>query len=198
MRMCRSSSRRVIRDPVAEEEARRCGAAFVASPLENPGFLRAVRDALASPRHVQRPVRRWLRRPASAVVALGGSNTRATILDLSYGGLRLAFREAGPIPSTFDITLPIDNVMVTAHLVWTASSVGDDQVHCGVELSEADAERWRGFVDSLQDPVYKSLSTVVASGDRFTCRLRVTVAVSPLISIIVPKGFDASARRWRM
>jgi hypothetical protein len=84
-------------------------------------------------------------------VELGAAHTRATILDVSYGGLRLAVRDAGPLPTTFAITLPRENVKVSAHRVWTVDSADDGQVYCGAESAESDAERWRGFVDSLQD-----------------------------------------------
>jgi DNA-binding NtrC family response regulator len=136
-------------DAIAEAEAKQYGAAFVVAPLENRAFLPAVRNALDSRRRAQRPIRRWLRRPVSAAVELGVAHTRATILDVSYGGVRLAVRDAETLPTTFFITVPSENVKVAAHRVWTADSATDDQVYCGAELAEADTERWRRFVDSL-------------------------------------------------
>ena len=138
-------------DPVAEAEARRHGAAFVVTPLENCDFLPAVWRAIAERRRLQRPIRRWFRRPVPVVVEVVAADTRATILDVSNGGVRLAFRKAGPIPPTFGITLPKSNVTVTAHRVWTADSADGDQVCCGAELTEAATDAWREAVDSLQD-----------------------------------------------
>jgi DNA-binding response OmpR family regulator len=138
-------------DPITEAEARRYGASFVATPLENADFLPAVQDALAARRRALRPVRRWLRRPANAVVELEAADARAKILDLSYGGVRLAFKDAGPIPTMFNITLPFENMMVRALRVWTAESEDENETYCGAELTKADAERWRDFVDSLQE-----------------------------------------------
>jgi DNA-binding NarL/FixJ family response regulator len=138
-------------DPVAEAEAERYGAAFVTAPLENRDFLPAVWAAIAERRRLQRPIRRWFRRPVHPVVEVLAADTRATILDVSYGGVRLAFRAPGPIPTTFGITLPKGNVTVTAHRVWTADSADGDQVCCGAELTEAAADVWRQVVDSLRD-----------------------------------------------
>jgi CheY-like chemotaxis protein len=138
-------------DPVAEAEAQHHGAAFVVAPLENREFLPAVSRAVAERRRLQRPIRRWFRRPVPAVVEVVAAHTRATILDISYGGVRLAFPDAGPIPTTFGITLPKGNVTVTAHRVWTTDSADGDQMCCGAELTEAAADAWREVVDSLQD-----------------------------------------------
>ena len=72
------------------------------------------------------------------------------ILDLSYGGVRLAFPNSGPIPTTFEIALPTGMGTVTAHRVWMSDSANDDGVCCGAELTDATADRWREFVDSVQ------------------------------------------------
>ena len=138
-------------DEVAEAFATRHGAAFVAAPLENRAFLPAVWTAIAERRRLQRPIRRWFRRPVPAVVEVVAAGAPATILDVSYGGVRLALRNAGPIPTTFGITLPNGDVTVSAHRVWTADSADGDRVCCGAELTAAAADVWRGVVDSLQD-----------------------------------------------
>jgi DNA-binding response OmpR family regulator len=137
-------------DPIAEEEAKRYGATFIVAPLENRDFLPVVRRAIDERRRAQRPIRRWLRTPVAAMVEVAVGQTRATVLDFSYGGVRLAFQNAGPIPTTFDIALPRGTV--TAHRVWTAQSADDDQVCCGAELIDAAGDRWREYVDSFRDP----------------------------------------------
>jgi DNA-binding response OmpR family regulator len=137
-------------DRVAEAEAARYGASFVVAPLENRDFMAAVRTAIDERRRAQRPIRRWLRRPVAALVDVAAADTRATILDLSYGGVRLAFQHAESIPTTFDIALPTGNGTVTAHRVWMSDSGADDQICCGAELTEAAGDRWRQFVDSVQ------------------------------------------------
>ena len=140
-----------VPDTIAEAEATRYGATFIVAPLENRNFLPAVRDAVDQRRRAQRPIRRWLRKPVAAMVDVPAAHARATILDLSYGGMRLAFQHAGPIPTTFDIALPTGTGTVTAHRVWITDSTDDDQVCCGAELTDGAANRWREFVDSLQD-----------------------------------------------
>ena len=138
-------------DELVALEAARYGAAFVVAPLENRDFLTAVRDAIERRRRAQRPIRRWLRRPVAAVVELDAADTRATILDVSYGGLQLAFRDARSIPETFEITLPNDHSMITVNRVWTADSADEGLVCCGAVLMKGDADRWRAFVNSVQD-----------------------------------------------
>ena len=138
-------------DRLVELEAARYGAAFVVAPLENPDFLTVVRDAIDRRRRAQRPIRRWLRRPVAAVVELDAADTRATILDVSYGGLQLAFRHARSIPETFEITLPNDHSTITVNRVWTADSADSGLICCGAVLMKGDADRWRAFVNSVQD-----------------------------------------------
>jgi DNA-binding response OmpR family regulator len=136
-------------DPVAEAEATRYGAAFVVAPLENREFLRHVQAAVAARRKTQRPIRRWLRTPVAGVVAVDAAHAQARIVDLSYGGVRLAFRDPCQIPTTFDIALPTGGVSVKAHCVWTAQSAGDNQVCCGAELRDVASGPWRAFVDAV-------------------------------------------------
>jgi DNA-binding response OmpR family regulator len=139
-------------DPLVEAQAKRYGSPYVVEPLENRDCLIAVHAAIAERRLAQRPVRRWLRRPVAPVVELDAADTRAKILDISYGGLRLAFRDARSIPETFEITLPDDQSTITVNRVWTADSPDDGFICCGAVLMEADADRWRAFVNAVEDP----------------------------------------------
>ena len=50
-------------DEIAASEARRLGATFIVSPLDNPAFLPAVDEAIATRRRDLPPVRRWFRAP---------------------------------------------------------------------------------------------------------------------------------------
>jgi DNA-binding response OmpR family regulator len=135
-------------DPFAEAQAKQYGASFVVAPLENADFLPAVQSAIDERRRAQRPIRRWLRKPLTTMVEVSAGPARATILDLSYGGVRLAFHDAGPIPKSFDIALPMG--AVTAHCAWLAMSADGDQI-CGAELTEATSDHWRAFVDSVRN-----------------------------------------------
>jgi CheY-like chemotaxis protein len=136
-------------DPVAEGEAKRYGAAFIAAPLENPAFLECVRASLAGRAPAQKPTRRWFRNSVAGVTPVHAANGRAQIVDMSYGGVLLVFSGPRLIPATFDIRLPRGVVTVLARCVWTRTAA-DEQFYCGAELAEDSADRWRAFVDSLQ------------------------------------------------
>jgi DNA-binding response OmpR family regulator len=133
----------------AEGEAKRHGAAFIAAPLENPAFLPCVRAALESRRPAEKPMRRWFRTSVAGQVPVYAASGRAQIVDMSYGGVRLAFDGPRVIPPTFEIRLPRGGVTVQARCVWTRSAA-DEQFYCGAELAEDGADSWREFVDALQ------------------------------------------------
>ena len=137
-------------DAIAEAEAKHWGADFIARPLENPRFLPCVQAAILERRRNQLPVRRWFRKPVAGVVEVNAADVRAQILDMSYGGVRLAFADPHEIPATFEIALPA-GVIVKAHCVWTARSKTEDRFCCGAELMEAAEDTWRQFVDSVRD-----------------------------------------------
>jgi DNA-binding response OmpR family regulator len=137
-------------DAVAEKDARHFGATFIAAPLENPDFLPRVHEAVAERQRSQRPPRRWVRRPVPRAVTVTAADAHAHIVDLSYGGVRLAFRESREIPATFDITVPAADVAVKVHRVWAAPAEADGVWCCGAELIEAPEGRWRQFVDTLR------------------------------------------------
>ena len=133
----------------AEGEAKRHGAAYIAGPIDNPDFLPRVRAALASGRRPEKPMRRWFRNSVAGQVPVHAASGRAQIVDVSYGGVRLAFSGPRVIPATFDIRLPRGGVTVQARCVWTRSG-GDEQFYCGAELEEDAADSWHDFVDALQ------------------------------------------------
>lgn len=138
-------------DPVAETEAKHHGAEFVAAPLTNPEFLRRVRSAVDQHRRTQPVVRRWSRKPAPGTVLVNAVNAPARVVDMSYGGVRLAFNDQRDIPSLFEITLPAAGTTIKAHCAWTARSASD-QIWCGAEIDEAARPDWRDFVDSFGSP----------------------------------------------
>jgi DNA-binding response OmpR family regulator len=135
-------------DPVAEADARRHGAAFLPAPLDNPAFLPAVRAAVARRQQRQRPLRRWSRRPVSQVVEVSVRETSAQILDVSYGGVRLAFSEPCEIPATFEVSVPAAGLTMHAQRVWT-SDPAQESFLCGAVFINAPADRWHRFVDVL-------------------------------------------------
>jgi DNA-binding response OmpR family regulator len=135
-------------DAVVEAEARRYGVSFIAAPLENPNFLRCVESLVATRRLAQRPIRRWLRKSVPGFVEVNAAAARAHVIDMSYGGMRLAFDGPREIPTTFDITLPLGPT-VQANRVWTRT-YADDQFCCGAEVVKTAENDWRRFVDTLR------------------------------------------------
>lgn len=141
-------------DPIFEAQAEQYGARFVAAPLNRPAhFLRCVEAALVERRRKQTPIRRWSRQRVDAHVQVDAGYARAEIVDVSYGGVRLAFSDSVHLPGTFDITLPPTGVTVKAHRVWTASSNLNNQFWCGAELEETPTRDWRGFVDAVKSSI---------------------------------------------
>jgi two-component system, cell cycle response regulator DivK len=134
-------------DKVLESEARRYGAEFVSGHLENPDFLRIIHQALAERRRSEAPTRRWSRRPVSGTVEVNAADAIARVVDMSYGGVKLAFLDQRNIPSRFEIRLPASGATVKAHRVWTASTT--DHHLCGAALDGDPTPHWRAFVDSV-------------------------------------------------
>jgi FixJ family two-component response regulator len=136
-------------DAAFEAEAKRHGAIFVAAPLDNPDFLRIVRMAVAQSRRTQPAIRRWSRKQVAGTVNVNAADALAQIIDMSHGGVRLAFSHQTDIPPVFDITLPEAGITVKAHRVWTGRSFTSDELWCGAELEETATSSWKNFVDSL-------------------------------------------------
>jgi DNA-binding response OmpR family regulator len=139
----------VKEDTVAEAEAKRYGVSFVAAPFDNPNFLPCVRSLLANRRMAQRPIRRWLRKPVPGMIEVNVADSRAQLVDMSYGGVRLVFEEPRVLPTTFDITLPPQGVTVQANRIWTREE-HDHHFSCGAEVVKAMENDWRRFVDTLR------------------------------------------------
>ena len=139
-------------DEGLENEARRQGAAFVVDPLANPAFMPLIESTLAEYRRRQQPIRRWPRKEISGVVQAQLSSYHARILDLSYGGFRLALDNARSLPEVFDVTLPEAGLTVRARHVWGLQSPTSDEYWCGAELLDDNetpsSTIWRTFVDS--------------------------------------------------
>jgi DNA-binding response OmpR family regulator len=141
------------RDPFVEREAHRLGATYLLRPWNDDIFLAHVAAVIADHRWVRFPVRRWKRKRISNAVTLRAGGVTAHVVDVSYGGLRLAFPNPLPeSPATFALTLPATQLSFEAHRVWSHAAPTGSEVWCGVEFAHPDGEeasRWRAFVDSL-------------------------------------------------
>lgn len=137
-------------DKIAESDAVRYGATFIADPEHNPAFLVTVQGVLVARQATERRSRHWNRRVVSEVIEVHAANARAQILDVSYGGMKLAFDGAQEIPQTFDITLPSADVTVQVNRVWTDDPANAGTWCCGAQLVKATEQRWWRFVDTLR------------------------------------------------
>jgi DNA-binding response OmpR family regulator len=138
-------------DPVAEAEARHHGAEFVPAPLGHAEFLPLVQALIDRHRRAQPAVRRWSRKRAPGTVRVSAGDAPSRIIDVSYGGVRLAFDDERDVPPLFEITLPPSGTTIKAHCAWTARSARD-HVWCGAEIDEAARPDWRHFIDSFAEP----------------------------------------------
>jgi DNA-binding NtrC family response regulator len=139
-------------DPVLEMEANRQNVAFVVSPLKNPGFLRSVRAAIAGRPDAQSVLRQWLRKRLLRAEEAKVADRSARIVDLSYGGLRLAVDGDKELPAVFGVSLPARGVVIRASRVWGHLSPAANGFWCGASLMDLTASEmvaWRSFVDLI-------------------------------------------------
>jgi FixJ family two-component response regulator len=135
-------------DPIVEREAARCSARFIAYPADNPDLVREVQSAFDAVHNHESVSRRWPRKQVAGAIDAEAATTKAQILDVSYGGLKLAFTDAHELPMAFDVSLPQAGVTVRVHPVWTSQLAGDG-FWCGAEISGDATQGWRSFVDSV-------------------------------------------------
>lgn len=143
-------------DPVLEAEARKLGAHFLLKPIVPALLLDLIDELPTAPIKrdtPQRPMRRWQRKAAPEGLAAHIDSWLATVLDVSYGGLRLGFGDTPgkPLPLSFDVVLPDGSLAVPVELVWqNQTALGG--VECGVAISSMPlemAQAWHGLVDAI-------------------------------------------------
>ncbi|HEY2907179.1 MAG TPA: response regulator, partial [Vicinamibacterales bacterium] len=139
-------------DPVLEADARRAGAYYLLKPLDIGKLLTIVHAELEHLDATQQPQRRWARKPIAGGLAAQIDSTSARVLDISYGGLRLNLSATdNPLPQSFDVKLPQDELSVPVELIWQ-SRTDDGGLECGVALSvmsHSAMSAWHGLVDAI-------------------------------------------------
>jgi DNA-binding response OmpR family regulator len=139
-------------DAVIEAETRKAGARYLVKPVPGTRLMETIRTTLDESLE-QRPLRRWTRKFVSGGLPVQVESSPARILDLSYGGLRLAVGPTRPIPlpPSFNVRLPTGSLAVQVDLVWqNVTDQGD--VECGVALASMShdmAVAWQGLVDAI-------------------------------------------------
>jgi DNA-binding response OmpR family regulator len=139
-------------DAVIEAETRKAGATYLVKPVPTSRLMEAIRTTIeaAFDRRLQR---RWTRKAVSGGLPVQVESEPARILDLSYGGLRLAVGPTRPIPlpPSFHVTLPTGSLAVRVDLVWQ-NITDEGDVECGVALasmSQETAVAWQDLVDAI-------------------------------------------------
>jgi DNA-binding response OmpR family regulator len=139
-------------DPVLEADARRAGAYYLLKPLDVAKLLTIVHAELEHAEAPQQPQRRWARKPVAGGLTAQIDSTTARVLDISYGGLRLNLSATdNPLPPSFDVKLPEDELSVPVELIWQ-SRTDDGGLECGVALStmsHSAMSAWHGLVDAI-------------------------------------------------
>jgi DNA-binding response OmpR family regulator len=133
------------------EDIARHGGRFVPTPID-PATLQTVVAELLAGRPPKDPTgaRTWSRR--RTVLAATVENTSASVIELSYGGLRLQLpgapaERAAPI----EIRLPSLGLSLQAIMRWSKPAEEGTWV-CGAELAPAASgarRKWRWIVDSI-------------------------------------------------
>lgn len=135
-------------DAAMKADAQKHGASLVEAPLDSSEFRQLVLSLLSANRRMGVPPRRWRRKHVTDTLEVKAGDVPAQIVDMSYGGVRLAFHDRPNLPRVFDITVTSANITVRAHRVWTREAAGG-QFWCGVELEQVAAPPWSDFVDLL-------------------------------------------------
>lgn len=141
-------------DPVLEDEAAKVGAAYLTTPLDEQSLVSLVAQLLTQSNRVPAPTveRRWPRKTVQVTARIAGAD--ATVVDVSYGGLRL---ELSGVPderlSRISTVYIPDLGFLQIHPIWArGGAFPTGRWWCGAEVTDGesrDAEAWRRFVDSL-------------------------------------------------
>lgn len=139
-------------DPVLKTEALNAGAEYLTTPLDEENFVSLVEELLSDSASLPSSTvpRRWPRKQVEFCARVG--NNVATVVDVSYGGLRL---EIGTIdhPISHLATIDIPSVgTLPVNPVWARGGGALGRWWCGAEVDSADEHAsgvWRRFVDSL-------------------------------------------------
>lgn len=128
-----------------QEEATRLNASLLIRPIDPALFLMMVAEKLATIRHHQR----WPRKRVGCHMPVRVEGSPATLVDVSYGGLRFAVqRESFDLTTPMTVEFPDAGLQVRAHLVWSSRASDGVSCVCGAAIAEdAVTSDWRRFVD---------------------------------------------------
>ncbi len=142
-------------DTALQTETNRLGGAYLARPFP-PGAFETIVSQVPDPATAAgaQSTRRWPRKQVvNGVQAVVGPR-EARLLDISYGGLCLEFRDGDlepSLPSTLDVELTDLGLSLKVHPVWARNAMSSEATLCGGEVIESgdpSLSQWREFVDS--------------------------------------------------
>jgi DNA-binding NtrC family response regulator len=141
-------------DPVLAADAARLQAIYVVK-TENRDALRETASQLADElKKAPAAVRRWQRKAAPAGTVAAVATSSASVVDVSYGGVRLELHgeHGSELPRRIDVTFPDLGFSLSGQRVWTGPENASGRRICGVAFDESDTGtlgRWREYVDSV-------------------------------------------------
>jgi DNA-binding response OmpR family regulator len=129
-----------------EADAHQLGARFLAKPIVPSALLTLAQQMLAFAA-VRPGLRRWARKPVTAVLPTRVNQQPARTINVSRRGLCVEIeRQLLTIPRTFDVSFPTAGVSIRADAVWTRG--GDLGWLCGAEVCVVD-DPWLSFVEAI-------------------------------------------------
>jgi CheY-like chemotaxis protein len=154
-------------DPVLQLEATRAGAAYLLQPVDEASFIGVLATMFT-----YAPARRSPRKRVVLDVIVDG--LMASVIDLSYQGLRLELQEATAhsMPPFLTITIPSHDISCRVQRVWQERvEEPPGALWCGVTLPDPatpSAVKWRALVDSMC--IFNSAHSTAALVDGLTPR----------------------------
>jgi ActR/RegA family two-component response regulator len=148
----------VRNDPGVASDALANGAVYMARPAADARELLATAEGLLAGQKTRIATsleRRWARKPVTAPITGKVGNREMTVLDLSYGGLRIEVSDAADDLSLRSVEVAIPSAKVAFEApspVWARRFETTGCWWCGLELKETSLptnQAWRSFVDSV-------------------------------------------------
>jgi DNA-binding response OmpR family regulator len=139
-------------DPVLELEAQKLGARYVVKPISASALLSIINSTIGpTTGSGWHRARRWTRKAVPGGLPARVAALTATVVEVSYGGLRLEFKRppSGELPPSFDVRLT--DVAVHVDLIWQ-NRTQDGGFLCGAAVSQGDhasTRAWFGLVDGV-------------------------------------------------
>jgi DNA-binding response OmpR family regulator len=135
-------------DPLIDLEAHRYRADLVRKPIRPAQFNNTVTAALEKVRRQ----RRWPRKRVDGAFSVMVDGTRASVVDVSYDGLRITLPHRVPLPSVLELQVASIGLRLPVEPVWSRPAADNQATLCGASLTEhhgKPAETWRAIVDRL-------------------------------------------------